>query len=398
MDLWKAIDILVENICPVETEEVELPALFGRILATDIIASEDVPSFSRSPYDGYAFLALDTLGLSEGKTVTLEVIEDIRAGEVPRQKVSSGKAIRLMTGAPLPEGADCICKYEETEFGRDFVTLKKEYRSGENVIRPGEDIKKGDEVVRSGVSIDPGIMGVISSLGMTGAYVYKKPVAGIISTGDEVAEDEAALKFGMIRNSNRYIIAAALSSVGITPLYLGHVSDDVSEISNLIDRGMKECDILISTGGVSAGDFDLVPDALSTSGFSILFRGVDIKPGMASVFGKKDGKLFLGLSGNPASALTTLQCVCMPALRRLEGLRDYSHEIIKMKLKKAYKNKGGMTRLLRGRIVFEDGSVYFDFPDTQGNAVISSAVGANGYGIMDYGDGVEGSFLQGWYI
>ncbi len=377
-----AIGILTENIGVAGYEETELVSAAGRVLAEDIKAAENVPAFDRSPYDGYAFRAQDTAGACDEDPITLKVIENIRAGEVPKNSVIKGTAIRLMTGAPLPEGADAICKYEDTDFTDTAVTLYREYRPDDNVIRAGEDIKKGTLLATAGMVIDTGLIATMASFGMTAVKVFKKPVAGIISTGDEVVDISAIPGPGKIRNSNRYMIAAAVESIGFDTVYLGHANDSVEDIKALTDKGYRECDIMISTGGVSVGDYDLVPDAMEAAGFKIMAHGVGMKPGMACAYGLKEGKVMLALSGNPASSLTNLQCICYPALKKLAGYRDYDHKLIKLKLKNECKKAGKGTRFLRGRLEMIDGEAYLDFPKEQGNVVISSAIGCNAYGIV----------------
>ena len=381
-DYKEAIRILNENVGIVGTEEIGLDSAYGRVLAEDVKATEDVPAFDRSPYDGYAFMAEDTIGACDGNPVTLKVIENIRAGEVPGNRVIKGTAIRLMTGAPLPEGADAICKYEDTEFTDTTVTLYKEYGPDDNVIRAGEDIKKGTLLAKAGSVIDTGLLGTMASFGMTKFRVFRRPVAGIISTGDEVVDVTAVPGSGKIRNSNRYTMAAALDSISFDTVQLGHAGDSVEEIKSLIEKGNRECDIIISTGGVSVGDYDLVPDAMEESGYEVMVRGVGMKPGMACAYGIKAGKVMLALSGNPASSLTNLQCICYPALRKLAGHRDSDHKLIKVKLVSEYKKAGKGTRFLRGRLEIIDGEAYLDFPKEQGNVVISSTVGCNAYGIL----------------
>lgn len=377
-----AIRILTENVGTAGTEVVGIDSTYGRVLAEDIRADEDVPSFDRSPYDGYAFRAEDTVRACEENPVTLKVIDNIRAGEVSEKRVIKGTAIRLMTGAPLPEGADAICKYEETDFTDTNVKIYKEYRPDDNIIRAGEDMKKGTLIARTGSVIDAGLLGTMASFGMTGIRVFMKPIAGIISTGDELVDASAVPGPGKIRNSNRYTMAAALESIGFDTTYLGHAGDSVENIKALIDKGYNECDIIISTGGVSVGDYDLVPDAMEASGYRIMVNGVGMKPGMACAYGLKDGKVMLALSGNPASSLTNLQCICYPALRKLAGYRDYDHKLIKMKLGNECKKAGKGTRFLRGRLTITDGEANLDFPDEQGNVVISSAIFCNAYGIL----------------
>ncbi|MCR5301375.1 MAG: molybdopterin molybdotransferase MoeA [Lachnospiraceae bacterium] len=379
----EALELLADRACTAGTEEVDLKESFGRILATDITAKEDVPSFERSPYDGYAFRAEDTKDATEKYPVTLKVIENIRAGQAPARKVTSGTAIRLMTGAPVPEGADAVCKYEDTDFTDEYVTLRQSFRPGQNIVRAGEDIKRSAPVANSGFPVDAGMAGVLASLGQRSVTVYKIPVAGIITTGDEITEEEGDLPFGKIRNSNRYSIAAALEHIGMKAVYLGHAKDEIDSICDLIKKGEQSCDVIISTGGVSVGDYDLVPDAMEKSGYDIIVRGVAMKPGMACAYGVKDGRLMLGLSGNPASALTNLQCVCYPALRKIMGHRSFDHSIAHFKLAEdVQKAGGGAERFARGHSRFCDGELCLDVPGAQGNIVISSAVGCDAYGIL----------------
>ena len=413
---YEAKDLLTEHIQPVGTETVGLADIKGRILAEDVIAEENVPCFDRSPYDGYAFKASDTEGADETGGVTLNVIENIRAGQVPVQRVEKGTAIRLMTGAPLPEGADAICKYEDVEEimvspsavvqinGRgseiSSIVIKSEYRPGENVIRAGEDIREGTVLALKGSRVDTGLIGTMASLGITKAEVYKRPSAGIISTGDEVVDVDKELPHGKIRNSNRYTIAAALADMGIDSIYLGHASDTKEEMKELILIGEDKTDIIISTGGVSAGDYDIVPDAMEEAGYDLLVHGVGIKPGMACAYGVKNGKLMLALSGNPASSLTNLQCVCMPALKKLCGLSGYEHKMIRMKMKSDF-NKGSRgTRFIRGRLETEDGEAVFNAAAGQGNIVISSVIGCNAYAVLQEGSGkpVSGDMIEGFLI
>ena len=396
----EAQKILTDHIQATGTETVNIKKLYGRVLAEDITAMENVPPYARSPYDGYAFMASDTCWVSEERPVTLKVIENIKANQVPFNFVSSGTAIRLMTGAPIPGGADAVCKYEDTEFTDEEVTIKREYSSGENIIFAGEDIERGTLLARKGDIIDTGLTGTMASLGITEAEVYKRPVAGIISTGDEVIDIEEPLHPGMIRNSNRYTIASALESIGFDTVYLGHACDDEEEIKKLILDGERDCDIIVSTGGVSAGDYDLVPKAMELAGFNILVKGVNIKPGMACAYGIKYGMLMLALSGNPASSLTNLQCVCYPALRKLMGIRKYEHEPIKLKMKYDCVKKSHGVRFIRGRLKIEDGIAVLEASNEQGNVVISSTIGCNVYGIVSEEDEPPkaGTMIDGFLV
>ena len=396
MDYREAAGQLAERVLQTETEMIGLEEAFGRILGEDITAQENVPSFDRSPYDGYAFRALDTNEASEEHPVTLEVIENIRAGQMPELEVTEGRAVRLMTGAPVPYGADAICKYEDTEFTEGSVTIRRSFRSGDNIVTAGEDIKKGTTVAKKGYPVDAGLSGTLASLGQLSVRVFKIPVAGILTTGDEVTDPEKVPGPGKIRDSNRYSIAAALKNIGIDTVFLGHAPDTTEGIAPLIREGEKRCDVIISTGGVSVGDYDLVPEAMEECGYEILTRGVSMKPGMACAYGIKNGRLMLGLSGNPASSLTNLQCVCYPALKKLRGCAIYEHQILRFKLEGDILKAGGKgTRFVRGRSVAINGELCLEAARSQGNVVISSAVSCDVYGILS---GVSAPVKSGTYI
>ena len=426
MDYREAMELLISRVSPVGTEEVDLEKCAGRILGADITAGEDVPSFDRSPYDGYAFRAEDTADASEENPVTLQVLENIRAGQMPVREVVPGTAIRLMTGAPIPVGADAVCKYEDTSFTDSSVTLKMSYRSGENIVTAGEDIRQGTLVLEKGYRIDPGMVGTLASLGVMRVPVYRKPLVGILSTGDEVVEAGEPLPPGKIRNSNRYTIATALQSIGMETIYLGQAADTVESIAELIRQGEqgkallsseagRPCDVLISTGGVSVGDYDLVPDAMEACGYELLTRGVAMKPGMACAYGVKPfssgggslteaevggERLMLGLSGNPASSLTNLQCVCYPALRKMMGLTEYGHQALLMKLGNDIRKTGKGTRFVRGRTVIREGELLFESPSEQGNVVISSAARCDAYGVLTgmKAPVAEGTMIEGFLV
>ena len=401
VDHSEAVRLLTDRVDRIETEESDLENAFGRILGEDVTARGNVPSFDRSPYDGYAFKASDTEDASADHPVTLAVIENIRAGQIPRQRVTGGTAIRLMTGAPIPEGADAVCKYEDTDYTDDSVSIRQSFGSGDNIIKAGEDIKKGALIARKGYPVDAGLSGTLASLGMMSVSVYKRPVAALITTGDEVTDPEDELPPGKVRDSNRYSIAAALSNIGIDTVFLGHADDSVSGIAELIRQGEEACDVIISTGGVSAGDYDLVPDAMTKCGYGIFVRGVAMKPGMACAYGIKDKKLMLALSGNPASSLTNLQCICYPALKKMAGYASYDHQIVRFKLgSDILKAKGKGTRFVRGRSIIREKELYLDVPSAQGNVVISSAVFCDAYGILSgaVNPTESGSYIDGFFV
>lgn len=384
---FEARDLLLSRMKPVETEFVSLKNCTGRILGDDLTATENVPPFDRSPYDGYAFRSEDSKKAAPEHPVTLRILEEIAAGEISHYAVTEGCAAKILTGAPIPEGADAVIRYELTEFTKETVTIFEPSSSGDNIVRTGEDVKIGDILAEVGTLIDPGLAGTLASQNISMPQVYRNPKIGIISTGNELLEIGAESESGKVYNSNQYMLSAALSKIGCAPVILGTVKDGTEEICELILTGLKECDALVLTGGVSVGDYDLTPAAMKMAGVEIFFQGVDMKPGMACAYGMKEGKLVCGLSGNPASAITNFYAIACPAIKKLCGYKDILPTELTVRLKNGFKKKSPGTRFLRGILDFSDGSVCMRIPKEQGNVVLSSTIGCNVMAIVPAGSG-----------
>ncbi len=400
IDFREAQQLLLAQVSAIDTETCPLSCCGGRILAADLTASENIPPFDRSPYDGYALIAADTADASAQTPVTLRILEEVPAGAVPTQTVSTGTAVKILTGAPIPQGADMVCPYEHTEFTAETVTLFRAYAAGSNIVRAGEDVQKGAVLAKQGDLIDGGTAGTLSAQGIAAPCVYRRLRVGILSTGNEVIETEQPLAAGKIRNSNRHALEAILRSNGFEPVYLGLAQDDPNAISRLMQKGLETCDALLSTGGVSVGDYDFTPDAMERAGVHLLFRGVDLKPGMACAYGMKDGKLVCGLSGNPASSITNFYAIALPALRKMAGHRDPIPQEITLTLREGFSKKSPATRLLRGTLDLSDGTVGLRLPKEQGNVVLSSTIGCNAMAIVPAGSGKleKNTILKGFLL
>jgi len=398
----EARDLLISLVQKIGTERTELEKAAGRILAGDLLASENVPAFDRSPYDGYAFRAEDSAGASEETPVTLQVIEEIPAGSVPSREIVPGTAAKILTGAPIPQGADAVVMYEKTEFTADAVTLFAPASSGDNIVYAGEDVKKGEILAAAGTVIDAGLAGTLAAQGIGYPEVFQKPLVGMISTGSELVEasEEGPVPEGKIRNTNRYTIGAALQKDGCIPVYLGKAGDDVSEIARLIRKGLEETDLVVLTGGVSAGDYDLTPQAMEAAGCEILIHGVDLKPGMACCYGMKDGKAVCALSGNPSSSILNYYTILRPAVRKMTGLMFYMPDTIKVTLAEEFGKKSKTVRLLKGRLSIENGQAVMHLPKGQGNIMIGSSIGCNVLAVVPAGTGKleAGTVLDGFQI
>lgn len=400
IDFKVARQILLDRTKPVEIEEIPLAECAGRILAETIVAKEHVPPFDRSPYDGYAFCAADSKGASKEQPVTLQIIEEVPAGAVPTKVCAAGQAVKILTGAPLPEGADAVVMFEKTAYTKETVTIFAEVRSGENVVYAGEDVKAGTELIAAGVRMDAGCMGTIAGQGKATVKVYRRPRIGILSTGNEVMEVGADLESGKIYNSNRYTLTAAVAAYGCEPVYLGIAGDQAETVAEGLQNGLDHCDMVLSTGGVSVGDYDMTPAALELIGAETLFRGVDLKPGMACAYGEKEGKLLCGLSGNPASSLLNFYAVAVPAMKRLAGYRCCIPEEFDVALREGFRKKSSGTRLLRGVLDLSGTQTGMHVLDGQGNIMLNSLIGCDMLAIVPAGTGAiePGTVLKGFLL
>ena len=406
-DFITARELLLDRTGVTGTEEVRLSGSAGRILAQEIRAAEDVPGFDRSPYDGYAFRAQDTRGADAFHPVTLSVVDMIAAGDVPHADITIGTAARIMTGAPVPAGADAIVPYEVTKFSDTEVQIFHEAAEGQNIVRRGEDVRKGELLAAHGIRIDAGLSGVVAAQGVFRPQVYKRPVVGIISTGSELIDDGQSLTRGKIFNSNRYTLEAACASLGCDPVYLGTGRDSAEEIAQLISEGIygpSSCDAVLLSGGVSAGDFDLTPDAMKMAGAEILIKGLDCKPGMAGAYGViENGEEpipVLAFSGNPAACMTAFWLVGAPVLRKLSGLQEPRLREVDCTLLTGFSKRSKGTRVLRGRLIYREGKACLSSSERQGNSVLSTAIGTDLLAVIPAGSGPleAGSVLRGYLI
>ena len=404
-DYRKVRDAMLEQVGPVGTETAALSACAGRVLAQEVIARADIPPFDRSPYDGYAFRSQDVQNASAQSPVTLRIVDYIAAGDVPHTCIGAGQAAHLMTGAPLPEGADAVLPFERTHFTEEEVTIDFFVKAGSNVIYAGEDVRKGTALCGPGLRIDAGLAGTLAGQGLFTPLVFRKPLVGVISTGSEILEEDEAPAPGKIYNSNRYSLQAACELAGCRTVYMGTAGDDRDVIAGLIGKAFLTCDAVILSGGVSVGDFDCTPDAMARSGIRLLAHGLALKPGMAGAYGiydrtnengpySGDGSRTIpvfGLSGNPAACMTAFYAVVLPVLRRLMGIApgECLPSQIRVRLAKDYSRKNQSARLLRGKVDLSAVVQEMEITGGQGNQVLSSMAGSNAFAEIPAGETVR---------
>ncbi|MDF9416904.1 molybdopterin molybdenumtransferase MoeA [Bacillus altitudinis] len=302
-----------------QVEWVPLKNSLGRYIAEDILADHDVPAFDRSPYDGFALRAEDTKDASSEHPVEFEVIDHIGAGIVSAKTIGPFQAIRIMTGAKIPKGANVVIMLELTKTfekdGKSMMSLKRPLKKGDNISRQGEETLKGNVMIKKGSKVTPGVTAILATFGYALVPVAKKPVIGIISTGTELLQVSDAMVDGKIRNSNLSMVYAQVLEAGGEPLDLGGVSDDFDQSYEAVKAALSKVDMLITTGGVSVGDFDFLPAIYEKLGAEVLFNKVAMRPGsVTTVAALPNGQLLYGLSGNPAACFVGFELFVKPII------------------------------------------------------------------------------------
>lgn len=327
----------------------------GRILAEDLTAPMDQPPFSRSPIDGYAVRAADTKGASRDNPSVLMVAGQVMAGEYPKMAAAPGTAIRIMTGAPIPSGADCTVRQEDTDYGEDRVCIYREHKIHDNVCDQGEDYREGDCLLKKGEKLDAVSIGIAASMGYDKVPVFEKPKIALFTTGDEVVPPGVQLKPGKIYNSNLYVAGCRLRELANQPVQTGAVKDSPEDMAWRLKEAGTFADLIITTGGVSVGKKDIMHDALRELGAERLFWKINCKPGspvIGSVFHKT---IIISLSGNPFGAIANLELLVRPVLAKMSQDNTLCPRPVQAVMAGEYKKASPGRRFLRA--VYENGRV-----------------------------------------
>lgn len=357
---------------------VAVESALGRVLAEPVIALANVPNHDNSAMDGYAVRCCD---LVEGQAVTLRVTTDLPAGDRLERPIGAGEAVRIMTGAPIPAGSDCVVMQELVQREGELVVILAGRQPGENIRLAGEDIREGAVVLPKGCRLRPAHMGLLTSLGFAQVKVLRLPVVALLSTGNEVVEAGTPLLPGQVYDSNRTSLRAALQALGVEVLDLGLVGDDKGEIAAAFARGGEEADAVISTGGVSVGDYDLVKEVLQGQG-EIRFWQVGMKPGKPQAYGRLGKARFFGLPGNPVSGLTVFLLIVRPALLRMMGAIDEPPRQMRAIFRGTLHKKHNRMDFIRGVAHFEAGGVWVETTGSQGSGILTSMAQANVFIIL----------------
>ena len=397
LDWRSARNLLLEQVVPVGSETLPIDQCCGRYLSRPVQSVQAVPPFDRSPLDGYAFRSADTRA---DEPVTLRIIEEIPAGHLPEKTVTAGTAAKILTGAPIPAGADAVSKFEETEFTAKTVTLKRAYKAGENIVVRGEDVAPGEVIGCKGQRVDAGLAGALAAQEIAQVSVYRLPKVGILTTGSELRQSGEADNGASIPNSNRAAMETALRLLDCQPIFFGAPGDTVEEIADAMDEALKVCDMVVTTGGVSVGDYDCTPAAVERCGAEILVQNLKLKPGGKCCFGKREDKLIICLSGNPASAMTCFYAAAMPSVRALTGAERTVQPELTAHMAVDFPKGSKQPRLLRGRVDWVEGELRFTPAPAQGNGTLHTLAGANAFAEIPGGSGpiAAGAQVQICYI
>ena len=325
LTLDEAKKVLAQHFTPkpLGIEEVSLLDAHNRVLAEDVKADLDIPPFHRSTVDGYAVKAENTFGAEESKPVKLKICGTVNIGELPKIKVAHGEAAEIVTGAPIPEGADAVVMFEHTERKNDELYVYDAVAKDENVMKAGADIRKGETILEAGQLLGSKEIGVLAALGKAKIKVYKAPCVAVLSTGAEITEPGAELLPGKIYDINAYSLSAAVIECGGKPLYLGVFPDDATELQKTLKHALASADVVLTSGGVSVGPTDVMPKTLDSLGKpGVIVCGITIKPGKPTTIALVNGKLVFSLPGHPTSALLVFHLLARPIIQRMAGLRQ----------------------------------------------------------------------------
>ncbi|HEU5422205.1 MAG TPA: gephyrin-like molybdotransferase Glp [Nitrolancea sp.] len=376
----EARERILAAVAPLPPERLPLLDALGLVLSEDVVATTDLPPFRNSAMDGYAVQAVDTTGAKPDRPVVLRVVGEVPAGVASALSVGPGESARIMTGALVPDGADAVVRFEDTDElaqpgPRNKVLVHRAVGRCANVRQAGEDVARGSLVLPVGAEVQPATLGLLAALGCTSVPVHRPPRVAILSTGDELVPAGEPLAPGQIRDSNTIMLAALVKQLGARPVSLGAVRDDSDEIRARLSQA-RDADLLLTSGGVSVGDYDLVKRVLRQEGRIDLWQ-VRIKPGKPMAFGRIGATPLIGLPGNPTAALVAFLQFARPAIQRMLGRLHWTPPLARARLSCTLENHARRRHFVRGVVVRCGDTLLARPAETQGSASLSSVVRAN---------------------
>ena len=399
----EAVKIVMDSTDRLSKTTVPLLDSLGHTLCEDIVSDINMPPFDKSAMDGYAVIGSDVDRASRSNPSVLNVIEEIQAGMIPTESVVPGSATRIMTGAPMPDGADTVVMVEDTESEGDQVRIFEPTEAGKNCVLLGEDVREGDAVLKTPKRIRPPEVGTLAAVGVTSVPVYRRPVVGVVATGNEIVEPGDQPVMGQIRNSNGYSMATQVARAEAIPRYLGIAGDSVEDLRRVMQEGLDTCDVLLLSGGVSAGVYDLVQDAMRDLDITVKFDRIRMKPGKPLTFGTCGCKLVFGLPGNPVSTLVGFELLVRPALRQMQAVSDPHLPRAQAILTSSFTQTPGREQYVPAFSTYVNGQWSTRWVGHHGSADLFSISEANSLFVVDAdlttvdaGTRVEIILLSGW--
>ena len=393
LSVEEAREKILREFNSLDEVRISLNESLGCVISKDIISNISVPPWNNSAMDGYAIILEDVKNASDENIIYLDVIEKIAAGELPEKKIISGQSARIMTGAPIPEGSNAVVPFEDTDelssTSSDLIGIKINVENFENIRKKGEDISKGDLIIKKGVEITPAVVGVLASIGVSTIDVFRRPKIGILSTGNELIEPDQSIKDGKIYNSNTFTISSLTKSFGANPVTQAHSLDTIEDLEKKLNN-FEDVDLIVTSAGVSKGDYDVVKDVLSKNG-DMNFWAVNMRPAKPLAFGKINIKSksipLLGLPGNPVSAMIAFEKFGRYAIDKMMGKKIKHRPIIKAVLQENIYNDDG--RRLYARVKVEKSNISSEIIaiplKNQSSGVLTSMFLSNGLAICPSG-------------
>ena len=380
LDYKQAQQEIFSKIIQAGSESVRLPDALGRVLAADLIAEWDLPRHDNSAMDGFAIQAGDG-----AKGSDLEIIGTLAAGSTGDFVVNAGTAVRIMTGAVIPPGADAVIPVEKVNQSGTRVRLLRQVESGDHIRRRGEDLRQGDLALAAGIRLSSLELGLLATFGKGMVDVYRRPKVAVLATGSELVAPGETLASAQIYDSNTTALCAAVAEAGCEPVPIGIAEDDRTSLADLVVKGLK-CDVLITAAGASVGEFDLVRQVLQESGCHELFWGVSIKPGKPTAFSLYRNKPIFCLPGNPVSALVTFELFVRPALLKMTGREKFMPETITLPLAESIKKKPVRTLFARVRLLNRPDGLYVSSAGRQQTGIMTTLTQADALAILPDGE------------
>ncbi len=373
----EALEQILARTPVLETESVDVTRALGRVLAEPVVSAREIPPWANSSMDGYAIRAADT----RGGAARLRVVGRIAAGALPSRAIGAGEAMRIFTGAPLPDGADAVVPQEDVEADGEVVRVPGNIAAAAYVRPRGEDVRKGDHVLSPGQRLGPAEIGLLATLGHSPVRVYRQPRVAILSTGNELADLGVEPGPGQIPNTNTYSLMAQVTEAGAMPVNLGIAPDRLEAIEERLGWG-GDTDVVLSSAGVSVGELDLVREALTRSGAELHLWRVSMRPGKPITFGSWGERLVFGLPGNPVSAMVTFELFVRPALLRMGGRTTVERPHLVARARAPIPNPGSRRGYLRVRLARRDHGLEAELTGDQGSAILRSMTLADGLAVV----------------